>query len=124
MTSPDRTTRDRATVADILSACKLARQFVDGLDREGFLTDEKTQAAVLHEITIVGEAVKRLSGDFRDAQANIPCRLIAGMRGRLIHQYNTVDLEEVWKTVTEDFPELTADLEALRSASDESPGPG
>ena len=112
--------RDQATVADILRACNLARQFVDGLDREAFLADEKTQAAVLHEITIVGEAVKRLSSDLRDARPNIPWRLISGMRDRLIHQYNTVDLEEVWKTVTDDLPVLIADLEALSSTPDRS----
>jgi uncharacterized protein with HEPN domain len=112
--------RDQATVADIPQACNLARQFVDGLDREAFLTDEKTQAAVLHEITIVGEAVKRLSTDLRDEHPSIPWRLIAGMRDRLIHQYNAVDLEEVWKTVTEDLPVLIADLEALRSTPDGS----
>ena len=70
-----------------------------------------TQAAVLHEITIVGKAVKRLSSGFRDTQANVQWRLIAGMRDRLIHQYNTVDLEEVWKTVTEDLLVLITDLE-------------
>ena len=72
MTAPDPAPRDRATVADILRACNLARQFIGGLDREAFLQDEKTQAAVLHEITIVGEAVKRLSGGYRNARPNIP----------------------------------------------------
>jgi uncharacterized protein with HEPN domain len=121
--TPDPAIRDQATLADILRACDLARQFVDGLDLEAFLTDEKSQAAVLHEITIVGGAVKRLSNDFREAQPDIPWRLIAGMRDRLIHRYNTVDLEEVWKTVTTDVPALVADLEALRSAPTESSGP-
>jgi uncharacterized protein with HEPN domain len=122
--TPDPAIRDQATLADIVRACGLARQFINGLDLEAFLTDEKSQAAVLHEITIVGEAVKRLSNDFREAQPDIPWRLIAGMRDRLIHQYNTVDLEEVWKTVTTDIPTLVADLEALRSAPEESSGPG
>jgi len=46
------------------------------------------------------------------------------MRDRLIHQYNAVDLEEVWKTVTDDIPVLIADLEALRTAPGESYGSG
>jgi uncharacterized protein with HEPN domain len=113
VTAPDAVARDQATLADILRACNLAQQFVVGLDFDAFLIDQKTQAAVLHEITVVGEAVKRLSTALRDAQPAVPWRLIAGMRDRLIHQYDAVDLEEVWKTVTTDLPKLVTDLEAL-----------
>jgi uncharacterized protein with HEPN domain len=108
--------RDQASLADILRACQLAIQFVGGLDRDSFLNDLKTQAAVLHEITIIGEGVKRLSDALRLAHPSIPWRLIAGMRDRLIDQYDTVDLEEVWRTVTVDIPTLMQDLERLRSA--------
>jgi uncharacterized protein with HEPN domain len=91
----------------------LARQFIDGLDRDSFLDDLKTQAAVLHEIVLIGEGVKRLSDDLRGANPGVPWRLIAGMRDRLIHQYDAVDLEEVWRTVTTDIPRLAQDLERL-----------
>src|SRR3954470_18682963 len=98
MSTSDWSARDRATLTDIVRACRLACQFVDGLDRDAFIDDLKTQAAVLHELTIVGEAVKRLSDTIRTEQPSIPWRLIAGMRDWLIHQYDTVDLEEVWRT--------------------------
>ena len=123
MGPPEPASRDQATLADILQACNLAQQFVVGLDRDAFLVDQKTQAAVLHEITDVGEAVKRLSTALPDAQTTIPTRLIAGMRDRLIHQYDAVDLEEVWKTVTTDLPKLVTDLEALIAPPDETADP-
>jgi uncharacterized protein with HEPN domain len=113
MSAPHRPDRDQATLADIVRAARLTGVFTVGFDRKRFLGDQKTQAAVLHEITIVGEGVKRLSDGFRSAHPEIPWRLIAGMRDRLIHQYDTVDLEEVWKTVTTDIPVLIQDLEAL-----------
>jgi uncharacterized protein with HEPN domain len=59
---------------------------------------------------VIGEAVKRLSGEFRNSRPRIPWRLIAGMRDRLIHHYDTADLDEVWKTVTVDLAELLAAL--------------
>jgi uncharacterized protein with HEPN domain len=59
---------------------------------------------------VVGEAVKRLSEEFRAARPRIPWRLIAGMRGRLVHHYDTVDLDEVWKTVTVDLADLVRNL--------------
>ena len=113
VTAPDRSTRDRATLADILRAGHLVHQFVEGFDLDLFLTDEKTQAAVLHEIIVIGEAVKRLSDTLCDTHPTIPWRLIAGMRDRLVHNYDTVDLEEVWNTATADIPALLRDLGTL-----------
>ncbi len=62
---------------------------------------------------LLGEAAKRLSETFRSAHPEIPWRLAAGMRDRLIHHYDDVDLVEVWKTVRRDVPELIAALEPL-----------
>ena len=75
--------------------------------------DLKTQSAVLHQLMLFGEGVKRLSDEFRDEHPEIPWRLIAGMRDRLIHSYDEVDLDQVWKTVGEDLPALIASIEPL-----------
>jgi uncharacterized protein with HEPN domain len=105
--------RDDAILLDILRAARLALEFRGQLDKPSFLTDLKTQAAVLHELLVLGEAVKRLSDAFRDAHSDVPWRAIAGMRDRLLHGYDDVDLELVWKTVNEDLPALVARLEGL-----------
>jgi uncharacterized protein with HEPN domain len=123
VSEPDRRERDQASLADILRACHLAVQFIQGLDCDAFFTDQKTQAAVLHEIMILGEGVKRLSDELRTSQPSIPWRLIAGMWDRLIHEYDTVDLEEVWRTVTQDIPTLIQNLERLQSRTGQPPLP-
>jgi uncharacterized protein with HEPN domain len=105
--------RDDATLIDILRAARLASEFRGRLNREAFLTDLKTQAAVLHELLVLGEAVKRLSAGFRDEHADVPWKSIAGMRDRLLHGYDDADLELVWKTVDQDLPELITRLEGL-----------
>src|SRR5437016_2368116 len=63
-------------------------------------------------IAVIGEATERLSDEFRAARRRIRWRLIAGMRDRLIHHYDPVDLDEVWKTVTTDLPDLLVALRA------------
>ncbi len=100
--------RDDATVTDLLGAASRIGRFVAGMTRDAFLEDEKTRSAVLHELLVIGEAAKRLSGAFRSANPRLPWRQMAGMRDKLIHAYDAVDLEEVWRTATVDVPAIAA----------------
>jgi uncharacterized protein with HEPN domain len=94
--------RDRSTLLDIVRACELVQEFKAGMDEASFLKDFKTQSAILHQLMVMGEAVKRLSSEFRAAHSQIPWALIAGMRAKLIHGYDIVDLEQVWQTANAD----------------------
>jgi uncharacterized protein with HEPN domain len=105
--------RDDAHVLDILKAARLAIEFKGSADKAAFLADAKTQSAVLHQLLVIGEAVKSLSPEFRAAHSEVPWRLIAGTRDKLIHFYEGVDLEEVWKMVTSELPELIRLIEPL-----------
>jgi len=98
--------RDDAQLLDVLKAARLAIEFTGTATKSEFLDDAKTQSAVLHQLLIIGEAVKRLSPEFRSAHPQVPWKLIAGTRDKLIHFYEGVDLDEVWKMLTSDLPEL------------------
>ncbi len=86
--------RDDVTVTDLLAAASRIGRFVAGMDRDAFLEDEKTRSAVLHELLVIGEAAKRLSEAFRSANPRLPWRQMAGMRDKLIHAYDAVDVYE------------------------------
>jgi uncharacterized protein with HEPN domain len=105
--------RDEAHVLDILKAAHLAIEFRGPTHKEAFLADAKTQSAVLHQLLVIGEAVKRLSPEFREVHPGVPWKLLAGTRDKLIHFYEGVDLEEVWKMVTSDLPRLIRQIEPL-----------
>jgi uncharacterized protein with HEPN domain len=105
--------RDDTTLLDIARAARLIIEFTAEIDKEAFLKDLKTQSATLHQLMVIGEAVKRLSTQFRDQNRDIPWSLIAGMRDHLIHAYDAVDLDEIWKTATHDVPDLLAKVEPL-----------
>ena len=109
--------RNDATLLDIVNAARLIQSFIQGLTKEAFLNDLKTQSAVLHQVTVIGEAAKRLSQSFRDRHPILPWSLMAGMRDHLIHGYDAIDdaidMEEVWKTATHDVSETLVKLEPL-----------
>jgi uncharacterized protein with HEPN domain len=105
--------RDEATLLDIAEAARLVISFVQDTSKAVFLDDYKTQSAVLYQLIVMGEAVKRLSNEFRAQHTEIPWSLIAGMRDHLIHGYDIVDWDEVWKTATSDVPNLLIKLEPL-----------
>ncbi len=111
--------RDDATILDILRAARRAVAFKLGMRKRAFVRDEKTQSAIVHQLMILGEATKRLSAAYRARHPNIPWRMMAGMRDALIHEYDDVDLEEVWKTVSVDLPRLIAQLELLAPKPEE-----
>ena len=112
--------RDAAPLLDMLKAARLAVEFREGMEKRAFLYDPKTQSAVLHQLLILGEAGKRLSQEFREQHKEIPWKKIVGMRDKLIHEYDDVDLDEVWKTVRSDVPRLIKQLELLAPSKEEN----
>lgn len=91
---------------DIFEAAQKAIEFVEGMDYEGFLRDDKTAYAVVRALEIVGEAAKGIPSEICDRFPEVPWRSMAGIRDKLIHDYVSVNLEVVWKTVTDDLPPL------------------
>ncbi|MDH4120229.1 MAG: DUF86 domain-containing protein [Deltaproteobacteria bacterium] len=78
--------------------------------KKGFLSDKKTQDAGLRNIEVIGEAVKHLSSEYRNAHAGIPWKQMAGMRDKLIHEYFGVNLDLVWEVVEKEIPKLKKEL--------------
>lgn len=79
----------------------------------GFISDPKTVSSVQHQLMIMGEAAKRLSTECRESLPEVEWAQIARMRDRLIHGYDDVDLEIVWRTVQKDVPALLERIETL-----------
>lgn len=111
--------RDKAILVDLLKAARLVLQFKGKLSKRAFLRDGQNTVRDLALIVVIGEAVKRLSDSFRAEHNELPWPAIAGMRDKLIHQYDAVDLNEVWKTVTTDIEPLIVFLEKFVSSENE-----
>lgn len=101
-------------VEDMIHAADKIDRFVEGMDRDAFVADEKTVDAVLRNLEVIGEASKLIPETLRQDHPDIPWSEMAGMRDKLIHGYATVDLDIVWTTVVEDLPGLRSRLIELK----------
>ncbi len=108
---------------DIRQAIEKAIEFVGGMSLDTFASDDKTTYAVIRALELVGEATKRIPQDVRDKYAEVPWRSMAGIRDKLIHDYMTVNLEVVWKTVTEDLPALLPQIRRIMEDAGKSQVP-
>ena len=84
-----------------------------------FLDNEVLKRAISMTIINIGELIKNVTDDTRNAYPEIPWKAIAGMRDLTAHKYQTLRMEDVYTTAKVDFPALRQDLEkVLQSISD------
>jgi uncharacterized protein with HEPN domain len=105
----------------IQQAAADARSFVEGLAKDDFLADKRTQQAVIMSLIIIGEAAAKVMDgytEFTQAHAEVPWRSMRNMRNRMAHGYFDINLDVVWETVQEWLPELLKQLPAVRQNTD------
>jgi uncharacterized protein with HEPN domain len=102
----------RILVEDVLLAIEKIGRFTAGMDQQTFLSDEKTIDAVARNLEIIGEAVRQLPDDFKNANPDIPWSQIGGMRNRIVHEFG-LDLEIIWQVIQHDLPALEARIRPL-----------
>lgn len=88
----------------MLDAALEAERFIDDKDRSDLDNDRKLELALVKCVEIIGEAASSVSKESRDNLPQIPWTDIVGMRNRLIHAYFEINLDILWKTLTDDLP--------------------
>lgn len=98
--------RDDAALLDVAIAGNRVIAFAQSMSRLDLETDVMRLSAILYQIQIMGEAIKRLSQDFRERHSDIPWGRAAGMRDIIAHQYDRLDLDIIWNVIHKSTPEL------------------
>ncbi|WP_166836764.1 DUF86 domain-containing protein [Rheinheimera pleomorphica] len=94
----------------------LACSYIDGMAKADFLTDKKTQQAVVLNLLVLGETatkIMQVEPDFAALHPEIPWRSMKGMRNRIAHGYFDINLDVVWETTNTALPELATQLTKL-----------
>jgi len=71
------------------------------------------QDAVLRNLQIIGEAVRSLSAELKDAHPEVPWSEIVGMRHVLVHGYFDIDLAVVNEVIEHGLPDLKRRVAAI-----------
>lgn len=98
---------------DILEATRKITKYAGSLSKAAFLEDEKTLDAVVRNLEVIGEAVKKLPEDLRAQHSAVEWKKIAGLRDILIHEYFGLDAEIVWDIVQTKVPALDQEVRTM-----------
>ena len=97
---------DRIILQKILNAVNVAEKIFGNITLEQFLNDEHMKLSMAMSVIRIGELVKNLTSELRRKNPQVVWRDIAGFRDVAAHKYETLDMEELYITVKDNFPEL------------------
>jgi uncharacterized protein with HEPN domain len=104
---------DRVRLQHMLDHASEAVSMLRGKQRDDLTRDRMLQLALVRLVEIVGEAATRVSIEGQRHYASIPWQVVRGMRNRLVHGYDKIDLDVLWDTIEYDLPPLIAELHRI-----------
>jgi uncharacterized protein with HEPN domain len=78
--------------------------YTQGMTLEQFMEDGKTVSATAFAASQMGELANNISSEASELYPMLPWKELRGLRNRIIHDYENIDFNMLWQTVTEDFP--------------------
>jgi uncharacterized protein with HEPN domain len=107
----------RFYVDDMIDFAEHVLTYSQGLDQAGLVADRLHYDATIRNLELIGEAATHVPDAVREANTDIPWRLIIATRNRLIHGYLGIDNDTLWSIIQTDIPALLPKLRALRDAA-------
>ena len=104
---------DRVTLEQMLDAARRLSGLARERGRDAFGRDDVAQLAMLHLIQRLGEAASRLGAEFRTAHPELPWGPMIGMRNRIVHSYDDLDPDIIWRIASEDVEPVIAAVERI-----------
>jgi len=84
--------------------------YIANVDKSAFLSDTKLIEACVFNLLQIGELANRVGENFQHTHPDIPWHKMRGLRNRLVHDYEGVNLELVWDVVKSDLETLRKQL--------------
>jgi uncharacterized protein with HEPN domain len=104
---------DEVRFRHMLDHAREALGMVQGKYRSDLDNNRMLELSLVRLVEIIGEAAARVGTDSKEKYPAVPWLQIVGMRHRLIHGYDAVDLDVLWDTIIDDLPPLIDELEKI-----------
>lgn len=101
-------------IDDMIQFAENVLSYTDGMGQADFVSTPLNYDAALRKLELIGEAATHIPNDVRDANPDIPWRMIIATRNRLIHAYLGIDNDTLWSIIRDEVPGL---LDGLRQIS-------
>ncbi len=109
--------RQTDALGHIVDHCRKASELAGRVGTKELLESNwEAQYAMIRCVEVIGEASTRLGPQFHGEHPEVPWRLITGMRNRLIHGYDEVNVGLLWETATLDAPAMLSAVESILRA--------
>jgi uncharacterized protein with HEPN domain len=101
--------KDKKKLQDILAAIEAIETYsVSSYDE--FLSDSKTQDAILYNLIIIGEAANQITDEFQENHSMLPWSSMIGTRNIIVHGYDQVKFQIVWEILQRDLEPLKHEI--------------
>lgn len=107
---------NETTVVKMIFLIEKIQEYIKDLDYESFSKNEMLVEACAFNFSQLGEISHKLEDDFQNKNPDIPWKAIYGMRNKIIHDYDGINLRVVWETITEDLPVLCEKLKKINTS--------
>lgn len=105
--------RNELILQKLLGYCRKLESYCSGYTYESFVADTKPVEACVFNLSQMGELCRVVDSDFAAKHSEIPWREMNGLRNRVVHDYDGVNLHLVWEIISEDIPELKNTLQKM-----------
>jgi uncharacterized protein with HEPN domain len=110
--------KDLIRFQHMLDYAREALELIQGKSRNDLDADRLLGLALVRLMEMIGEAANRVSPEFQSLHPSIPWSQIIGLRNRLIHGYDDVDMDILWQILKHDLPTLIEEMNKLFSKAE------
>jgi uncharacterized protein with HEPN domain len=105
--------KNKIIVEKIIKYISKILDYTNGIEYDEFINNSILVEACVFNLSQIGELSNKIDKEFESANAKIPWRVLYGLRNKIVHDYEVVNLVLIWDIINEDLSELNNQLKEL-----------
>ena len=105
--------KNKIIVEKILKYIYKILDYTKDTEYDTFISNSILVEACVFNLSQIGELANKIDKEFEKSNPSIPWRVLYGLRNKIVHDYEGVNLVLIWDIVKDDLPELNNQLEDL-----------